>query len=74
LDEQNGFDDAKTYYASAHGISESYDTWFGLGNVDRHEGHLADALIKYKQAKLLTANTAEIDDAINRVLLALNAA
>jgi tetratricopeptide (TPR) repeat protein len=74
LDEQNGFDDAKAYYASAHGISESYDTWFGLGNVDRHEGQLADALIKYKQAKLLTADTAEIDDAINRVLLALNAA
>lgn len=74
LDEQKGLDDAKTYYASAHEISESYDTWFGLGNVDRHEGQLADALIKYKQARLLTSNTAEIDDAINMVLLALNAA
>ncbi|MDH3204636.1 MAG: hypothetical protein OEL81_08185, partial [Nitrosopumilus sp.] len=40
LDEQNGFDDAKTYYSSAHEIRESYDTWFGLGNVDRHEDNL----------------------------------
>jgi len=72
LDEQNGFDDAKKYYTLAHEIEESYDTWFGLGNVDRHEGQFSDALLKYKQARLLTSDTTEIDDAIKSVLFALN--
>jgi tetratricopeptide (TPR) repeat protein len=72
LDEQNGFDDAKKYYTFAHEIKESYDTWFGLGNVDWHEGQFTDAILKYKQARLLTLDTTEIDDAIKSTLLALN--
>ena len=72
LDEQNGFDDAKKHYTLAHEINESYDTWFGLGNIDRHEGQFTDALLKYKQARLLTSDTTEIDDAIKSVLFALN--
>jgi len=67
LVEQSGFDDAKTYYTLAHDIEKSYDTWFGLGNIDRHEYRFADALEKYQQAKLLADNTDEINEAINRV-------
>ena len=73
LDEQNGFDDAKAYYTLAHEIKESYDTWFGLGNIDRHEVQFTDALLKYKQARLLASDTDEIDNAIKSVLFALNA-
>ena len=73
LDERNGFDDAKAYYTLAHEIRESYDTWFGLGNVDRHEKQFTNALLKYKQARLLASDTAEIDNAIKSALLAVNA-
>ena len=72
LDEQNGFDDAKAHYTLAHEIRESYDTWFGLGNIDRHEVQFTDALLKYKQARLLASDTDEIDNAIKSVLFALN--
>jgi hypothetical protein len=67
LVEQSGFDDAKMYYTLAHDIKKSYDTWFGLGNIDRHENRPTDALEKYQQAKLLADNTDEINEAINRV-------
>ena len=71
-DEQNVFDDAKTHYTLAHEIRESYDTWFGLGNIDRHEGQLSDALLKYKQARLFASDTAEIDNEIKSISFALN--
>lgn len=72
LEEQNGLDDAKIHYTMAHDIKESYDTWFGLGNIDLHEGKFADALDKYQQAKILTNDTDEVDEVINHVLFALN--
>jgi hypothetical protein len=72
LNEQSVFDDAKTNYALAHEIRESYDTWFGLGNIDRHEGQFVEALLKYKQARLLASDTTEIDDAIKSIPFATN--
>jgi len=72
LEEQSGLDDAKIHYTMAHDIRESYDTWFGLGNIDRLEGKFADALDKYQQAKMLTNDTDEVDEVINHVLFALN--
>ncbi len=72
VNEQSVFDDAKTNYALAHEIRESYDTWFGLGNIDRHEGQFTEALLKYKQARLLASDTTEIDDAIKSISFATN--
>jgi len=70
LDEQSGLDDAKMHYTMAHDIRKSYDTWFGLGNIDRQEERFVDALYKYQQAKLLVKDTDEIDKAINYVSFA----
>ena len=72
LDEQNGFDDAKMHYTLAHEIKESYDTWFGLGNIDRHETNFEGAMDKYQQARLLAQDTDEIDDAIQNISFAWN--
>lgn len=67
LTEQSGFEDAKAHYTLAHNIKKSYDTWFGLGNIDRHENKFEDALEKYQQAKYLAEETDEIDSAINLI-------
>jgi len=64
LEEQKEFDEAKKYYAAAHNIHKSYDTWLGLGNIDRHEGKFEDAKDKYLQAKLLADDSTEINQAI----------
>ena len=64
LAEQSGFGEAKRYYSRAHDITSSYDTWFGLGNIDRHEGNFAGALEKYEEAKKWAENTTEIDHAM----------
>ena len=70
LVEQSEFDQAKMYYNLAHDITPSYDTWFGLGNIDRHEGNFEGALEKYERARELASDdTTEINDAINRVLV-----
>ncbi|MCH9658475.1 tetratricopeptide repeat protein [archaeon] len=59
------FDEAKRHYNMAHDITPSYDTWFGLGNIDRQEGNFADALEKYEEAKKMTdGDSTEIDEAI----------
>ena len=68
LEEKTGFDDAKMYYTMANEIRESYDTWFGLGNIDRQEEKFADALEKYNKAKNYATETDEIDLEIKRVL------
>jgi tetratricopeptide (TPR) repeat protein len=68
LEEKTGFDDAKIYYTMANKIRESYDTWFGLGNIDRQEEKFADALEKYNKAKNYATETDEIDLEIKRVL------
>ena len=57
----------KSITLMAHNITPTYDTWFGLGNIDRHEGKFADALEKYEQAKILAEKTTEIDEAIERI-------
>ena len=67
LDTDKEFDEAKFFYIEAHQIEESYDTWFGLGNIDRHEANYDDAFEKYKHAKALAINTAEIDKAISNM-------
>ena len=67
LDTDKEFDEAKFFYIEAHQIEESYDTWFGLGNIDRHEANYDDAFEKYKHAKALASDTAEIDKAISNM-------
>jgi tetratricopeptide (TPR) repeat protein len=67
LDEQNGFDGAKIHYTLAHEIKKSYDTWFGLGNIDRHEKRFGDAMEKYQQARTFAHDTSEIDIAIQSI-------
>ena len=64
LEQLEGFEDAKNHYNAAHNIHKSYDTWFGLGNIDRHEGKFEDAKEKYLQARLLADDTKEINEAI----------
>ncbi len=54
-------EDVKKYYTMAHDIEKSYDTWFGLGNLDRYKGNFEDAMEKYEQARELAADTTEID-------------
>ena len=62
------FDEAKRHYSMAHDIIPSYDTWFGLGNIDLHEGNIANALEKYKEAKKFAGtDSIEIDDAISKI-------
>ncbi len=48
-------------YMKAHDIEPSYDSWFGLGNLDRYVGDFDDALEKYKEAKKMARDTTEID-------------
>lgn len=67
LEEPKGFEDAKKHYTAAHNIHKSYDTWFGLGNIDRHEGKFEDAKEKYLHARLLAKDTEEIDEAIQNL-------
>ena len=55
LYEDKGFEDAKENYLKAHNIEMSYDTWYGLGNIDRHEEKFRDALEKYQQAKRVSS-------------------
>ena len=62
----------KKYYSMAHDIEESYDSWFGLGNLDRYKGNFADALKKYENAKSMALDTTEIDYEMSRVLSYLN--
>ncbi|QMU54728.1 MAG: hypothetical protein GKS07_07480 [Nitrosopumilus sp.] len=54
-------EDVRKHYAMAHDIEKSYDTWFGLGNLDRYLGNFEDALEKYKHARELARDTTEID-------------
>ena len=64
LYDDKGFEEAKENYLKAHNIEASYDTWFGLGNIDRHEEKFEEAWEKYQQAKKLAENSSEIDEAI----------
>ena len=65
LENDKEFEEAKVFYSKAHEIKQSYATWFGLGNVDRHEENFVDAFEKYQHARELARDTAEIDEAIS---------
>ena len=65
LENDKEFEEAKVFYSKAHEIKQSYATWFGLGNVDRHEENFAVAFEKYQIAKELARDTAEVDEAIS---------
>ena len=67
LDSQTGFDDARSHYEMANEVKETYDAWFGLGNIDRHEEKFDGSLAKYCKARALAINTDEIDEVIARV-------
>jgi tetratricopeptide (TPR) repeat protein len=58
-------EDVRIHYTMAHDIEKSYDTWFGLGNLDRYQGNFEDALEKYEHARELARDTTEIDYEIN---------
>ena len=58
-------EDVRKYYTMAHEIEPSYDSWFGLGNLDRYVSDFDQALEKYKEAKKLTRDTTEIDYEMN---------
>lgn len=61
-------ENVRKHYTTAHEIEPSYDSWFGLGNLDRYVGNFADALEKYEQAKELATDTTEIDYEISVLL------
>ena len=65
LETDKEFEEAKVFYSKAHEIKQSYATWFGLGNIDRHQENFVDAFEKYQKARALTLDTAEIDEAIS---------
>ena len=56
---------AKELYQKSHDISPVYDTWFGLGNIDRDNGDCTNALEKYKKARDLASFTKDIDGTIS---------
>ncbi|MDH3191870.1 MAG: hypothetical protein OEM18_04210 [Nitrosopumilus sp.] len=60
--------DIQTLSTMANNIKESYDTWFGLRNIDRQEESFADTLEKYNKAKNYATETDEINKEIKRVL------
>jgi len=69
-------DDVRMHYSLAHEIEKSYDTWFGLGNLDRYKGDFESAKEKYLKAKEIVVNdskdTTEIDNELERVNLYLS--
>ena len=60
-EQANDIEEIRKYYTLAHEIEPSYDSWFGLGNLDRYVSNFDEALEKYEQAKKLAKDTAEID-------------
>ena len=58
----------RKHYTLAHNIEESYDTWFGLGNLDRYVGDFDDALEKYEEAKKWARDSTEINHEIGVLL------
>ena len=69
VDEQaTDMEEVREHYQKAHNIKPSYDSWFGLGNIDRYAGNFDDALIKYKEAKKIATVTTEIDHEIEVLL------
>jgi tetratricopeptide (TPR) repeat protein len=67
-EQANDIEDVQKYYTMAHEIEPSYDSWFGLGNLDRYVGDFDKALEKYNQAKKLAIDTTEIDHEISVLL------
>ncbi len=64
LFDKQGFSESRANYDMAHDIRESYDTWFGLGNIDRQEGNCEHAIVKYTQARELARDTDDVDEAL----------
>ena len=60
-------EDVKNHYLMAHSIQESYDSWFGLGNLDRYQENFEEALGKYEKAREFAVDTTEIDEEISIV-------
>ena len=60
----NEIENVKKYYVMANEIQNSYDTWFGLGNLDRYVGNFEDALENYEKARDHARDTTEIDNEI----------
>lgn len=63
------FDNSKTNYTVAHEISPSYTSWFGLGNIDRQEDNLSEAITKYYHAKSFDFYNFEINEILILTLL-----